>query len=173
MSYKQYLLLVPFLLLSSCVSFLGSGTPIGKVDLNRYSGDWYEIASIPNPHQVNCNCTMSNYQYRFYRLLIQQRCWQGGVNGKLVVAYAKAYPIIGSHHTKFYIRYEHGNKGKYWILALDPFYRYAMVGTPNRKYLWILSRVPDLDDEIYKNLLNQAAMQGYPVEQVRVTDQSC
>jgi apolipoprotein D and lipocalin family protein len=54
-------------------------------------------------------------------------------------------------------------EGNYWILDLDPEYRTAMVGTPDRRYLWILSRTPQLKDSIYQRLVERARQLGYPV----------
>ena len=54
-------------------------------------------------------------------------------------------------------------EGNYWILALDPDYRTALVGTPDRRFLWILSRTPQLDDAIYQRLVEHAEQLGFPV----------
>ena len=54
-------------------------------------------------------------------------------------------------------------EGNYWILALDPDYRTAMVGTPDRRFLWILSRTPQLDNAIYRRLVEYASQLGFPV----------
>ncbi|MBP8154711.1 MAG: lipocalin family protein, partial [Nitrospira sp.] len=52
--------------------------------------------------------------------------------------------------------------GNYWILALDPEYRTAMVGTPDRRFLWILSRAPQLEEATYQRLVEQAKRLGFP-----------
>ena len=54
-------------------------------------------------------------------------------------------------------------EGNYWILDLDLEYRTAMVGTPDRRYLWILSRTPQLEDSTYQRLVERARQLGYPV----------
>jgi apolipoprotein D and lipocalin family protein len=54
-------------------------------------------------------------------------------------------------------------EGNYWILDLDPEYRTAMVGTPDRRFLWILSRTPQLDEATYRRLVERAQQLGYPV----------
>ena len=53
--------------------------------------------------------------------------------------------------------------GNYWILALDAEYRTALVGTPDRRYLWILARSPRLDEGTYQHLVARAQQLGYPV----------
>jgi apolipoprotein D and lipocalin family protein len=62
-------------------------------------------------------------------------------------------------------------KGKYWIIDLAKDYSYAMVGHPNRKYLWILSRRPTLDDQTYNQLLVRAANKGFDIRRLVKTEQ--
>ena len=54
-------------------------------------------------------------------------------------------------------------RSDYWIIGLDEAYRWAVVGNPNRKYLWILSRTPTISDEVKQALLNSATRQGFDV----------
>jgi apolipoprotein D and lipocalin family protein len=53
--------------------------------------------------------------------------------------------------------------GNYWIIDLDPEYRWAVVGEPDRKYFWILSREPKLDEVVYGQILGRAKDQGYDI----------
>jgi apolipoprotein D and lipocalin family protein len=57
-------------------------------------------------------------------------------------------------------------EGNYWILDLDPEYRIALVGTPDRRYLWILAREPRIDEGSYRKLAQLARELGYPVERM-------
>jgi len=56
--------------------------------------------------------------------------------------------------------------GDYWILDLGENYEYAVVGAPNRKYLWILSRSPKMDETVYRQLLAKMAARGFKTEQM-------
>lgn len=56
--------------------------------------------------------------------------------------------------------------GNYWILELGPNYEYAVVGEPKRENLWILSREPRMDEELYRGLLDRAAAQGFDISRV-------
>ena len=60
-------------------------------------------------------------------------------------------------------------RGDYWVLALDPEYRWALVGHPDRKYLWVLSRTRSMDDAVYAGIVEQAKAQGYDVSKLRRT----
>jgi apolipoprotein D and lipocalin family protein len=54
----------------------------------------------------------------------------------------------------------------YWVIELDPDYRWAVVGSPSRKYLWVLSRTPSMDAGQFRAIRNRAAARGYPVERL-------
>ena len=62
--------------------------------------------------------------------------------------------------------------GDYWVMDLDPEYKWAVVGDPDRKYLWILSRTPQLTDEIYRGILDRARGQSYQLDALAKTRQS-
>ena len=62
--------------------------------------------------------------------------------------------------------------GNYWIIDLDPDYKWAVVGEPGRKYLWVLSREPRLDDTLYEKILDRAKQQGYDVGPMIKTKQT-
>ncbi|MFN8279729.1 MAG: lipocalin family protein [Saprospiraceae bacterium] len=64
-------------------------------------------------------------------------------------------------------------KGKYWIIDLAPDYCYAVVGHPNRKYLWILSRTPQMDQSVYNGILKRLEEQSFDLSKLRTTVQTC
>jgi apolipoprotein D and lipocalin family protein len=57
----------------------------------------------------------------------------------------------------------------YWVIALDDDYRWAMVGQPGRKYLWILSREPSLDRKTFDELKAKATSMGYDLSPLIVS----
>ncbi len=87
------------------------------------------------------------------------------------VATAKAYP--DTTNSKLKVQFFWPFKGNYWILYVDNEYRYAVVGVPDRRYLWILSRTPTLPKSTYQQLVEIAQAQGYDVSRLRMTDQTC
>jgi apolipoprotein D and lipocalin family protein len=62
--------------------------------------------------------------------------------------------------------------GNYWIIDLDPDYKWAVVGEPGRRYLWVLSREPHLEGALYQEILERAKKQGYDVTPMIRTKQS-
>lgn len=146
------------------------------VDLERYAGPWFEIARIPNRFQKNCarNVTARYTLRENGDITVLNRCtkWDGvrdeaeGVarvvdrqsNAKLKVSFVS---IAGWR--PFW--------GQYWILDVGDDYEYALVGTANRKYGWILAREPELPPETLERLFTQLADQGYDPADFILTEQ--
>lgn len=142
-------------------------TPVKQVDLPRYMGTWYEIARLPMPYQKQCkddiSATYSLNQDASVTVVNRCRTADGSydrVKGRATSDNDSANRL----HVTFlpaWLRWLPIGKAPYWILRLDKNYRYALVGTPDRKYLWILSRTPQIDSTTYQNYLKTAQQQGY------------
>lgn len=145
-----------------------------RVDLDKYEGRWYEIARLPQRFEKGCHCVYAEYKQNPEGYVeVRNACRKGGSEGKLDVAKGKAFPVEGSHNSKLKVQFFWPFKGDYWILELDPGYQHALVGTPNRGSLWILSRTPQMNTDTYNSLVNYAEQHGFPVEKLLKTDQSC
>jgi apolipoprotein D and lipocalin family protein len=72
-------------------------------------------------------------------------------------------------NAKLRVRFFWPFSGAYWIIGLDPEYRWAVVGHPSRRYLWILSRTPRMDDTLYGELIRTFAPQGHDTGRIRKT----
>lgn len=128
----------------------GAVTPVAAVDLERYLGLWHEIAKIPNRFQDDCaRGTAAEYTRREDgRIDVRNRCVKA--DGSVNQADGVAEVVEGSGNARLRVSFVSflGWRpfwGDYWILGLDPEYRWAAVGTPSRKYGWILARSPELD----------------------------
>ncbi|MCK8600965.1 lipocalin family protein [Desulfoferrobacter suflitae] len=146
---------------------------VDSVDLEKYCGKWYEIASFPSWFQRNCHCTTAKYTLKEGFVEVVNSCRKGSPDGEPTVAVGKARAVAGSSNSRFKVQFQWPFQGDYWVIALDTGYRYAMVGHPQKKYLWILSRTPHLDGRIYQQLLAIAAAKGYDISRLQMTDQSC
>lgn len=146
---------------------------VPSVDLERYMGKWYEIASFPNRFQKDCFCSAAEYTLKDGYVEVRNSCRKDSPSGVFDVAVGKAYVVPGSGSAKLKVQFQWPFKGDYWIIALDENYRYAMVGHPKRKYLWILSRTKQMDDTILERLKAIARSKGYDVSRLRKTDQTC
>ncbi|NMB82925.1 MAG: lipocalin family protein, partial [Ignavibacteria bacterium] len=95
-------------------------------------------------------------------------------NGELDDAKGKAFVVEGSNNSKLRVQFFWPFRGDYWVIELDKEnYQYAVVGTPSRKYMWILSRTPKMDEQIYNSILQQASEKGFDVSKLIKTVQDC
>ena len=164
------MLLLP-LLLPGCRSAPPPSPVVADVDLDRYLGRWYEIASLPQFFQRGCVATNALYSRRDDgRIRVQNECRDGSLDGPPRSAEGLAWVADESAGpAKLKVRFFWPFSGHYWIVALDPDYRWAMVGHPERKYLWILSRTRHIDDELYASLVRRADSMGYDVSRLERT----
>ena len=153
---------------------------VPSVDLSRYAGKWYEIARLPNRFQNKCagEVTATYSQLEGGQLKVVNECRQqngqitraegrarladkSGTNSKLEVRFAPAWlgwlPAVW---------------GDYWIIDLAPDYSYAVVGSPDRKYLWVLSRTPQLAEATYEQITRRVAAQGFEASRLVKTAQA-
>ncbi len=143
---------------------------VPSVDLTRYAGTWFEIARLPMWFQRHCIDSKAIYTSRTDGSIgVHNECVtdSGGseqVDGVATVVDNTTNARLTVVFDNFFARlFSSSREGNYWILALDTEYRTAVVGTPDRRFLWILSRTPQLDDGIYQRLVEQAKQLGFPV----------
>jgi len=148
------------LILGACTTSHPPLATVPAVELERYYGTWYEIAHLPNWFQEKCaSDTQATYRPDGKSVSVLNQCRTQ--NGKLEQASGIAHVVEGSQGTKLRVSFFRPFYGDYWILALDPDYRWVLVGEPGRKYAWILARSPKLDDATREALLTRAAELGF------------
>jgi apolipoprotein D and lipocalin family protein len=143
---------------------------VAAVDLGRYAGKWYEIAAYPMFFQRQClGDTTAEYAKRSDGdLSVVNRCrTEDGFDE----ATAKAWPVEGGGNARLKVQFFWPFRADYWVIGLDADYRWAVVGNPGRKYLWILSRTPKLPKEQLDAALASARAQGYDPAKLRYTPQ--
>ena len=144
---------------------------VGYVNLKKYTGKWYEIAAFPQSFEKGCSCTSAEYSIRpDGNIEVKNTCIK---KGKVTTATGKAVVKDKTTNAKLSVQFFWPFSGKYWIIALAPDYSYAVVGHPNRDYLWILSRKPIMDDQTYRYLQVLAADKGFDIRKLVKTNQSC
>ncbi len=165
------------IMIAGCFSAKPANDPshtVAYVDLNRYMGAWYEIASFPAWFQKDCFCSKAEYVMMADHVAVKNSCRRGSKTRKLDVAAAKARVEPNTGNARLKVQFFWPFKGDYWIIALDEEnYQYAMVGHPSKKYLWVLSRAPVLDEDIYRDLVEKAKSRGYDVSRLNRTSQDC
>jgi apolipoprotein D and lipocalin family protein len=174
--------------LSGASSFAPSGSTTSKpedrpvntvetVDLNRYQGQWFEVARLPNRFQDLCKSNV-NATYSVDsagRVKVENRCLTEKNELKQVVGEARSVNVGNS---KLEVRFAPTWLswlplvwGDYWVLYLESDYSAAVVGSPDRKFLWVLSRSQQMSKARMDLLLDKARLQGFPVDLVQVTVQ--
>ena len=146
---------------------------VPRVDLDRYLGTWYEIARYPHRFQAGCVASTARYaRTSDGRIRVENECREAAVDGPVrrvtgVARVARDAPSNAKLEVEFFWPF----RGAYWIIELDPDYRYAVVGHPSRAYLWILSRRPTMDETLYQDLLGRVAAHGYDLSRIERTAQ--
>lgn len=142
------------------------------VDLKKYVGKWYEIASFPQRFQKGCHCTTAVYTMseKGY-VIVENRCNKFSVTGKEAYIKGKAFVEKDSGNAKLKVQFFWPFRAKYWIIDLANDYSYAVVSHPNKKYLWILSRTPQMNADIYDQILSSLKQKGFDLTNLKKTVQ--
>jgi apolipoprotein D and lipocalin family protein len=134
---------------------------VPHVELKKYLGKWYEIARLPARFQEGCTDTTATYTLsEDGSISVLNECRR---NGKVKQAKGKAKIIDKNSGAKLKVTFFWPFYGDYWIINLGKDYDYAVVGTPNRKYLWILSRTLQMDDKLFSQLIESVKSKGFNV----------
>jgi apolipoprotein D and lipocalin family protein len=142
------------------------------VDLKKYAGKWYEIASFPQRFQKGCTSTTATYTLTDKNyVVVENSCNKDSVDGKESSVQGKAFVEANSGNAKLKVQFFWPFKGKYWIIDLADDYSYAVVGHPNRKYLWILSRTAIMDEDIYQQIIARTKEKGFDISKIKRTIQ--
>lgn len=169
--YMRYVLfMLSILTLFGCKTYPPLET-VAEVDLARYAGKWYEIASIPTSFQKGCHCTTAEYELKDGYVRVINTCRKNSVEGEIDRAKGKAFVVDGSNNARLKVQFFWPFRGDYYIIDLAEDYSYAMVGAPNRNYLWLLSRTPALPQATIDQLKVTAQRKGFDPNRLRFTEQ--
>lgn len=152
--------------------------PVAKVDLERYSGKWFEIAKYPNKFQKQCvgNVTATYTLKLNNKLEVLNQCLKK--DGTMESAKAEGKIADKKTNSKLKVRFAPAITSflpfvwaNYWIIDLDPNYKWVVVAEPKREYFWILSREAELSDTTYQAILRRAEAMGFIPGKVEKTPQ--
>lgn len=151
---------------------------VDHVELDRYLGVWYEIARKPMYFQNKCDydVTATYTINENGNVHIVNRCFDKQANKHEAIAegFVSNAPFNSQLEVSFLpeaVRWIPIARGDYWILKMDEDYQTVLVGEPRRRYLWILSRQPQLDQAVVKHYLDHAKLQGYDISDLIYTRQ--
>ena len=154
-------------------------TTVDSVDLNEYAGTWYEIGRLPMYFQRKCaGDVTANYTQKTdgSGIIVTNKCVSEDGSGITAEGLAKPVDESGSKlkvtFLPKWIRWIPVGRADYWVLARDADYKTALVGTPDKKYLWLLARSPNISQETYTKYRQVAQQQGYDLKEFTLTSQS-
>lgn len=142
-----------------------------EVDLRKYMGVWFEIARLPQRFEKGATHVTAEYTLTDDGAVIVENRSIQAVTGEKNYIKGKAWVDDPEDTSKLKVQFQWPIKSPYWILEVAKDYSYALVGTPDRKSLWILARKPNLKDKIYIELYQKAQSLGFEVEKLHRTIQ--
>ena len=144
---------------------------VAAVDLSRYLGIWYEIAVVPNRFQKQCVAdTQARYRQQGEQIEVFNRCRQEDGTASEATGVAKV--VAGSGNAKLRVSFFRPFYGDYWVLALPEDYRWVLVGEPERRFGWVLSRTPQLAPADLEAAMQKAEGLGYVRSAFKLTPQN-
>lgn len=140
---------------------------VPQVDLNRYIGKWYEIASFPQFFTANCVASTAEYSLLANGdVKVDNKCHDKTINGPIRSVMGRAWVVDKTTNAKLNVQFFWPFWGRYWVIDLGKNYEYAVVGHPNRDFLWILSRTPQMDTATFQKILDRLKLQHYNIEKL-------
>jgi apolipoprotein D and lipocalin family protein len=150
---------------------------VEKVDLDRYVGEWFEIARFPNRFQRKCaGDVRASYAKRADgRIDVVNRCRTSDgmteAHGIARIADTRTFSKLKVRFAPAALSFLPFVWGDYWILGLADDYSWAVVGSPDREYLWILARTAVIGEDTYQSAVAVARANGFAIERLEKTAQ--
>lgn len=157
------------LIFNSCSMSQNLPTVTDSVDLQKYAGKWFEIASYPMSFQKNCFCVTADYTLtdKGYMKVINS-CRKGSVDGNVKSIIGKAFPVEGADNVKLKVQFFWPFKADYWVVDKAEDYSWAVVSGSGRKYLWILSRTPEMEKETWQGITERLVKNGFDLSKLKM-----
>ncbi len=142
------------------------------VDIVRYMGTWYEIAKLPQRFEKGLVGVTATYTLLPNgKVEVLNRGYEKDFNGKVKSAKGTAKVVDARTNAKLRVSFFWPFAGDYWILELGGNYEYAVVGDESRRYLWILSRTPQMDEATFQELLRRVQSKGFDISKLEKNPQ--
>jgi apolipoprotein D and lipocalin family protein len=171
MSDRNYMLrtlvVAAMLTLCGCMSMGGASSrplrPVEHVDLQRYMGGWFVIANIPYFAEKDCFDSVEGYALRADgRIDNKFACREKSFNAPMTPKLKTIATVYDkTSNAEWRVPFFKVIRAKYFVIDLDPNYRWAVIGHPSRRYGWVISRTRSLSDDTYRGILERLRAQGY------------
>jgi len=173
---KLYLfyLLCTIVFAGSCASVPKNSFPelrsVPYLNKEHYLGKWYEIARYPHWFEEGCfNSTAFYEKLKDGNIKVTNQCRMDSPQGKINEAIGIAKIVDKKSNSKLKVQFIWPFWGDYWVIDLDKEYQYSIVSEPNRQYLWILSRSPEMDNQLLKTLREKIRNKGFDLKYLKNT----
>ncbi len=165
-------LVMATLSMAAAASASPANQPVHALDLQRYTGQWHEIAHLPLFFQRHCVDTITA-TYKANpdgTIAVHNACRTKSGQMDASDGVAKTVPgASGALKVRFapaWLAWLPWVWADYWVVEVDPDYRWAVVGGPSRKHLWVLSRDPSMEQTLFAQIRDRARQRGYPVDRL-------
>jgi len=148
-------------------------TVVRELDINRYLGTWYEIARFDHRFERGLVGVTANYSMRDDgKIQVINSGYKNRLDGAFSEAIGKAkIPDPENEPAKLKVSFFLFFYGDYFVLELDDDYQWVIIGSSSDKYLWILSRTPQIEKDLYTALLEKLKRRGYDISKLLKVEQ--
>jgi lipocalin len=148
-------------------------TVVKELDLQKYLGTWYELARYNHRFERGLVGVSANYSIREDgKIKVLNSGYKNSLDGKFKQATGKAFiPDPEMEPSKLKVSFFWNFYGDYFVLELEENYQWAIIGSSSDNYLWILSRTPQMDSDLYNELLEKIKLRGYDISQLIKVEQ--
>ncbi len=160
----KVLLFLTALFLSSAGTV--TNTPVERVDLQKYAGTWYSLYSIPTMFDRGSIETTGKYIWNNKGYFDVTTTCKKGDTKELKTVSSKVIPVAGTNNAQLKAQFIWPYKIDYWIIELADDYSYVVVGHPDHKFLFIMSRKKTMEPALYNAIITRCKARGYDVVKV-------
>ena len=177
MRYLNYIIInILFSLIIGCNDNEKDNLPkmrtVDYVDLKRFMGDWFVIANIPTFIEKNATNAVESYSMGDNgEVKTNFTFFQNYPHGKKKVYKPTGYIHNTDTNAEWRMQFLWPFKMPFLIIDLDKQYQYTVIGYPNRKYLWIMSRNPEMDSNLYNSIIDQLSKKGFDISKIKKVTQ--
>jgi apolipoprotein D and lipocalin family protein len=146
---------------------------VDQVDLQRFMGDWYVIANIPNFVEKNAVNSVENYRLEDDGTIAVTFTYHKEDTSKpRKTMKSRGFVAPETGNAQWKIQFFWPIKFPYYVIDLDQDYKFTVIGLPSRKYLWIMARDPYLDKDIYEGIIQRVREQGFDISKIQRVPQN-
>jgi apolipoprotein D and lipocalin family protein len=173
MKTMKFMLIALTFLIMSCATKHPPLKKVPSVDINRFMGKWYVIASIPTFIEKGAHNAVETYTWneKEKRIDVYFTFNKGSFKGEKKEYTQKAF-VHDKSGNEWRIQFFWPLKFPYLILELDQEYSYTVIGVPNRDYVWIMAKTPTLPENTYQEIIERLKLQHYDIKLIEKVPQN-